>query len=298
MKQIFCSAFNSVILVLALFFSACTGKSDNNKAVIKALQESLENSNNSINLSSNQILQSLDEKSRDYATKERAGIWLPKAQQIQKLSEDIFNYIEGLKKINKINAETANELFEKLLKHKDNILAVDSSIKNEFTRSIILVTKSFDIVKQKGNDFFNAFFRNSSALSTLSILTELQNNIKIIETKILFYCHNMIGSVDGDDFFTSFEAIVGQSSSYVKTGEKIEITAGIGSFSTRGSPVITINRKNVTLSENGVAIYSFKASNKPGKHFVPVTLEFTDHDGKKMTQEFAVEYTVAKVCDQ
>lgn len=108
----------------------------------------------------------------------------------------------------------------------------------------------------------------------------------------------MIGRTDGDGFFTSYQAIVGQSSSYVKAGEKIEITAGIGSFSTQERPVITINRNNVSLRETGAAVYSFKASNKPGKHFVPVKIEFTNQDGQKMTQEFNVKYTVAKPCDQ
>jgi hypothetical protein len=98
MKSLFGHTYNSVFLAVILFFSACSGKSDNNNAVIKALQESMESSNTALNMNSNQILRSLDEKSRDYATKERADIWFPRAQQIQKLSQTIFNYIEELKK--------------------------------------------------------------------------------------------------------------------------------------------------------------------------------------------------------
>ncbi len=298
MKSILCRPSNSAVLAMMLFFSACTGKSDNNKAVIKALQESLESSNTAINVSSTDILHSLDEKSRDYSTKERADVWLPKAQHIQKLSEEIFNYVEGLKKANNIKIKTANELFAKLMRHKEDILAVDSSIMYEFAKNIILISRSFDTTKQTGNDFYNTFFRNSAALSTSAMLTKLQNNIKIIENKTITYCHNKIGVTDGDGFFDSFSAIAALSSSYVKAGEAIEITAGICSFSTRESPVITINRKNISLRETGEAIYSFKASNKPGKHFVLVRIDYFDQNGNKQYITKQLEYTVAKECDQ
>jgi len=265
-------------------------------AVIKALQESMENSNASINISSTQILHSLDDKSRDYSTKEKADIWLPRAQKIQKLSEEVFNYIEGLKKTNKINAETANELFARLIKYKEDILTVDSSIRYVFAENLNLISMSFDTAKQTGNDFYKTFFKNSFSLSTSAMLSKLQNNIKVIENKTVTFCHQQIAFHGHIDYF--FEALVGQNSKYVKAGEKIEITAGIGSFSTQARPVITINRKNVPLRETGAAVYSFKASNNPGKHFVPVKIEFIDQNGIKNIREFSVDYTVAKECDQ
>lgn len=298
MKSILCCASNSVVLSVLLFLSSCSGKSDNNKDVIKALQESMENSNTSINMSSAEILQSLGEKSRDYATKERAGIWLPKAQEIQKLSENIFNYIEGFKKTSKVSVETTNELFARLIKYREDILAVDSSIRYDFDKNIILVTKTFDTAKQTENDFHNTFFRNSTLLATSAMLAKLQNNIKIIENKTIAYCHNKIGSLDGEGYFSSFSTIVGQSSSYVKAREAIEITAGVGSFSRAAQPKIAIKGIPIIVNYNGIGHFKFKASNKPGKHFVPVKIEFTSQDGINETHEFTVEYTVAKECDQ
>ena len=296
MKSILCCAFNSAVLAVMLFFSSCSDKSDNNKAVIKALQESMESSNASINMSSTQILYSLDDKSRDYITKDKAGIWLPRAQQIQKLSEDIFKYIEGLKKISKVNAKTANELFARLTKHKEDILSVDSSIRDVFAKNLNLISMSFDTTNQTRNDFYKTFFKNSSALSTSAMLTKLQNNIKVLENKTITFCHEQISVHDHIDSFN--EALVGQNSKYVKAGEKIEITAGVLAFRTRANPIITINRNKIVTGGNGISVYSFKASNKPGKHFVPVKIEFTDQNGIKNTREFTVEYTVAKECDQ
>lgn len=298
MKSILCRSSNLALFAVMLFLSACSGKSDNNKEVIKALQESIENSNTSINVSSTDILHSLDEKTRDYATKERASIWLPKAQQIQKLSEEVFSYIEGLKKSIKINAETANELFARLMKYKEDILAVDSSVRYEFARNIILISRSFDTTKQTVNNFNNTFFRNSDPLLISAMLIRLQNSIRVIENRTITYCHSQIGQTDGDGFFDSFSAIAALSSSFVKAGDRIEVTAGMGSFSTQARPVITVNHQNVPLMETGAAVYSFKASNKPGKHFVPIKIDFYDQDGNKQYVRKQLEYTVAKPCDQ
>lgn len=298
MKGILFFTGNLALLVAILFFSACSGKSNNNKEVIKALQESIESSNASINANSSDILHSLDEKSRDYTTQERAGKWLPKAQRIQKISEEIFSHIEGLKKSNEVNTETANELFARVMKYEEDIFATDSLIKYEFAKNIILISKSFDNTEQTGDDFYKTFFRNSTLLSISAMLTKLQNSIKLIENKTISYCHNQIGQTDGDGFFDSFSAIAALSSSYVKAGERIEITAGMGSFSTQARPVITVNHKNVPLMENGLAVYSFKASNKPGKHFVSLRIDFYDQEGNKQYVRKQLEYTVAKPCDQ
>ena len=297
MKKIPATTGYFLLFAMILLFISCSNKTSVDQKIIKSLDESLSNSTEIINLSSSQIIMSLQNKLADPATSERAIYWYPRAQQISAYTSDVNNYLKNLKRKKHLTNIEAKELFDRLRQYKQNVLAVDSSIRFEFTMNIILISRSFDTNKQTGNDFYNTFFKNSSALLTSAMLIKLQNNIKIIENKTFSYCHNMVGSVDGDGFFTSFETIVGQSSTYVKAGEKIDITAGIGSFSTHGSPVITINRKNVSLSETGVAFYSFKASNKPGKHFVPVTLEFTDQDGKKITREFTVEYTVAKECD-
>lgn len=298
MKNIFCYTYNPVILIAILFFSSCSGKSDGNKAVIKALQESLENSNNSINISNNQILQSLDEKSSDYVTKERASMWLPKAQQIQKLSDEIFNYIEGLKKSIKVNNEVVNELFARLIKYKEDILAVDSLIKYEFRGNITLISKAFDTSKQTGNDFYKPFFRNSTPLLISAMLTKLQGSVKVIENKTIAYCHNQIGSTDGHGFYTFFEAIVGQSSKILKPGQFIEITAAVARISMESKPEFSINRNLVDVNENGLAIYKFRVPKKPGNYSTPIRIKYTDENGLAVSRDYTVEYAVSKECDQ
>ena len=77
----------------------------------------------------------------------------------------------------------------------------------------------------------------------------------------------------------------------------MEIIAGVGAFSRRSKPVFTIKNKNVPIDENGTAILRFKAPHTPGKHFVPVKINFINEVGKEEEVIKNVEYTVIKEPD-
>ncbi|MEO5562680.1 MAG: hypothetical protein ABIR18_04575 [Chitinophagaceae bacterium] len=94
------------------------------------------------------------------------------------------------------------------------------------------------------------------------------------------------------DYYDSYSAIVVQGSAYIRAGEKIDITAGVGAFSKAAMPVITANGKLVLISYDGAEHYTFKASSQPGKHYVPVRIECIDEIGKKQIIERNVKYTV------
>lgn len=80
----------------------------------------------------------------------------------------------------------------------------------------------------------------------------------------------------------------------MQKGEIIEINAGVGAFSIKAEPNIVINGKHIDINSDGVAIYKFKSSSKPGKHYVPVSIEFIKPDGQKIKVEKKIEYTVAE----
>jgi len=71
----------------------------------KTVDKSLTDSNASIEKSNGTIFQSLAEKLSNAETKEKAAIWVPKANQAKKLSEDLYAYIEGLKKQVKVQSD-------------------------------------------------------------------------------------------------------------------------------------------------------------------------------------------------
>ena len=89
-----------------------------------------------------------------------------------------------------------------------------------------------------------------------------------------------MAATDGMEYLYYLFSIGRHSSSYVNAGEEIEITSGIGAFSKAAQPIILINGKNVSSDADGAAHYKFKASDKPGKHVVPVEINFTDQEGK------------------
>jgi hypothetical protein len=149
-----------------------------------------------------------------------------------------------------------------------------------------------------GKEFASKYFSTSNPVYTSAMLTKLQNSIKNIENKTLAYCHDKIGSTDGKGFFDSFALIIGQSNNNVKSGDKIEITAGLGVFSGRLQPEITINGKVAEINEEGIAVYKFKAPQKTGRYFVPVKSIFiSPSTGKPEIHETIVEYSVAAPCN-
>jgi hypothetical protein len=283
-------------LAIALLVSACSSKSNSNDAVVKALEESLENSNKAINMSSTTIMRSLEDKTQDPATLERASIWFSKAEQIVNLSTEASVYIEGLKKLKDINSEKAKELFIVLKKYKEDVLNVDSSIRYEFANSISALPYSIDSSENSEKKFGNKFFSTSNSLYTSAMLTKLQNSIKTIENKTLTYCHNKTTSHRIIDYFPS--PIIGQSSKYINPGDYIEISAGIGSFTTFPNQKISIGGNIIPLNQNIIAIAKIKGSKISGKHIVPVKISFINPvTGKEEIHETTIEYTVTAPCN-
>jgi hypothetical protein len=124
------------------------------------------------------------------------------------------------------------------------------------------------------------------------MLSKFQNNIRVIETRMLTFCHSKIP--DTWDGFDTYNAFVAASSNYVKAKQEIEIYAAVGAFSRAAMPEIIIADKSVPLEADGVAHYKFKAPEKTGKHIVHVKISFTDVGGRRQTVFKDIEYTVAQ----
>src|SRR5438477_12503949 len=63
----------------------------------KTVNNSLQNTNTTIDKSTGVIMESLQKKLEDAQTKEKALIWMPRAQKAQQYAQDIYKYIQGLK---------------------------------------------------------------------------------------------------------------------------------------------------------------------------------------------------------
>ena len=291
------------IIYWMIIFSFCSCNTHNDITVIKALDESLTKSNNIISSMNGEIFYALEKKLSDPVTHEKALVWYPKALLIHQTCDTMIAYIENLK--NNIKGESSetmrdlfeskkagNKLYERLKRCKEDLLNIDARLSNEFSNSIQVTTASFDSLPEKEKKFKETFFKSVPIYEAIAILNKFENNIKIAENKMLTYS-NFSSDVIVDDF-ESYSAIIAQSSSYVVKGEKIEITAGIGSFSRAAKPEIKINNRKMELNDMGFVRYNLKASDELGKHYVPVEITFIDQDGKKQTITKNVKYTVAE----
>ena len=63
----------------------------------KTVRRSLEITNGTVNQSTGRIMTSLEEKTKEDQTKERAIVWFPKAQQVVSFSDKLYADIEALK---------------------------------------------------------------------------------------------------------------------------------------------------------------------------------------------------------
>lgn len=308
-KEIFC--------LFAFILFACSGKKDNSLVTFNSLNEGLVNSNNIITTENELIYYSFMSKLEDPASHDKAILWQPKIMVVRKISADMIAYIEIVKHDLKVAAglkiqdgpevfdednstvvpelfETngnAKKLYENLKNYKDTLLRIDSEISREFNNLIIITTRSFDSSHEKNKNFTQSFFNNISVEAALSTLIKFQNNIKINENRIIFFINSKI--TDDRIIWDLFLPLTTQSSSYVKEGQEIEITAGVGSFITRPGTVISIDEKTQKIEPSGVAIYKFKAAGKEGKHYTTVKIEYIDQWGKKDSVTKRLEYTVS-----
>ena len=263
----------------------------------KTVNRSLENSNKQVNLSTETIMKSLQEKTTDPQTKERAIPWLEKATAVTTASKTIYDYIEGLKtkiltlaggkpgdpsvsfKEDNLDIVTkmmlkdgeGKKLFAALSKYQADILKIDTSIGIEFKNTPFVDLSNPPGRDGKMKDWEIAYFNMVPTVAGLTILSKFQNDIKTAENKVVTYCHTKVGEVKV--IFDTYTAIVGQNSNYLMPGQEIEIKAGVGAFSKQAAPQISIGGSSVAIGEEGYALYKGQAGGV-GAHSIPVRISF------------------------
>ena len=280
----------------------------------KVVDTSLQNSSNNLAAANTTLYKSLSDKLNDPKTAEKAQIWQPKADQAKKLSDEMTAYLEGLKKELKTeaglelregkesfkedNLEAASRLFgtkgkgkeleAKLKAYKAAMLAIDPTINTKFAKTLPVDTDP--PIGQDGTkkDFTTAYFNMTPTVAGLTLLSKFQNNIKNAENQVVTYCHEQIGAVVVK--FDKTGVLVGQSSNYVMPGQEVQITAGIGAYSSAAQPQISIGGASVPVID-GKGTYKVSASGS-GLRKVPVTIRYLDQDGKEQTKTEEVEYVV------
>lgn len=125
---------------------------------------------------------------------------------------------------------------------------------------------------------------------TLEVLNDLRIDNRLTESHLLSFCLKY--SVSYTDAFDKFDAIVTPSSTRVTQGEPIVIQSGIGAFSSKAHPKITIGGKLIPLNDEGIAVDTIYTDKELGKHAVRVDVEYTRPDGTRSTITKNVTYRV------
>jgi gliding motility-associated protein GldM len=285
----------------------------------KTINTSMESTNTTVKASSANILTSLEALTKDPAKGEKATFWYGKATQAKDLSDAAFNYLQDLKakivkeaggdinkpevKFKEDNLDIATRMLAEgkggkdlenmLAKYRTDILHIDPKIDTslQFGKAMPVDLTIPKTTSKAGKTWQGAYFHMVPTVAAITILTKFQNDIRSTENKVVSTCHEQVGKVE--IVFDAFEAIVGQNSNYLMPGQELEIRAGLGAFSTKKLPEITINGSRVATDEHGLAVTKIPAGAN-GQHKIPVVVSFIDQDGKPQTKTVDVEYTVGQ----
>ncbi len=288
----------------------------------KTVDRSLVTASGIVEKKNEEVFRSFKAKIEDPKTKEKAMLWLPKAQEAKKLATDIYTYMEALKKELKeesgltigedgkesykednLDAATrmfiseppngkgkGKELFDKLKAFKDKLLDIDPGMKKEIEASLPLDLTPLPTSGEAGKgDWAYGYFHMTPTVAAITILSKFQNDVKNSESQAVEYCHRQIGQVEL--IYDEFQAFAGTNSQYLMPGEELVITAGIGAFSKAARPTITVDGAAVPLNAEGAAEYKTRVSNS-GAGVKKVRISYLKPDGTPAVVEKEVRYTV------
>lgn len=306
-----------ICLAVAVSLLGC--HPEENPEQLKMVNQSLERINSSV-LNDNKIRIALWENRRkDSQTRSLADRWLPRVNKIHQYADSLRMMIEGVKSeliaqsdslkmdfvpvVRQLHSEdgVGIRLYEKLAEFKDSIpvlINLPGPANSKYIpNDIPLLPNYIDSMtvnnkQQFGKKWLEKSFGRSSSLMAMIILNKVENDVLTTEKTLYEYCESTfcIMPIIYDD---NYKAIAVLSSSYVKQGQPIEITAGVGGFTDAVKPRIIIKEKDMKLDSDGAVVHQFVAEGKPGKHNVIVKIEFYKPDGTREWITKTLYYTIA-----
>lgn len=283
----------------------------------RTVDNSLINTNNTINSSTSTIMTSLLGLTTKQETADKAKTWYQNAQKAQTLTKGMATYIDGLR--SRILAEAefnpakngdssfkqdnldiatrimveggeGKKLQQKLADYKRDLLNIDPLIAKEFANSLQIDLNPPQVQDKGNNTWEGAYFRMVPTVAAITILTKFKNDVKTSENKVVAFCHQQVGQVEVK--FDKFAPIVGQSTNYLLPGQELTITAGVGAFNSAAQPTISIGGSGAQVV-NGVATKTVNVGGV-GNGSIPILIRYVDQDNKTQTFSTEAKYTVGQ----
>lgn len=272
-----------------------------------------------------QAFRFFEDYSRLPEKRDQAAYYEQLAKKAKALSDDVYNYLQGLKEELKkesglkknekgeveysednLDAATrllvedgengkgkGKELFEKLKNFKDQLLQINDSMRTEIQSSLpidlSLPPYSASTPEEARNNWSYLYFHMTPTIAAVTILSKFQNDVKNSEAKAVEYFLKKVGSLPNPP--TDQSVIVLGSATKLYPGDELTITAGVGAFSKTALPSVSVDGASASVNDKGVAEYKLTAGS-PGTYSKRVTVTYKDLKGVTQTETKVVDYTV------
>jgi gliding motility-associated protein GldM len=137
----------------------------------------------------------------------------------------------------------------------------------------------------------NLTFQTLPLVAVITILSEMQLNVRNAETEVLNYLYTQI---DASSFkFNKLDAIVIPNSNYITQGSDYEATVFLSATDTTRSPEITVSGSKLPLDASGKGVYKVKATSVGTKTWGGI-IALRAPDGTIINYPFNASYVVAE----
>jgi hypothetical protein len=299
-------AFIFVTPLFLLLFSSCSENTELNNSLLNDLKQTQKSAYNLVDSFNKVYIKELEYKAEDPRTNININHWLSIARKVRNNTFDLLIYLYDLeKKINNTNTFSIalfdnrdSGLYTQLLRYRDKLLSTDSVIRSQLASQLTFINHRIDPFIMKGDMKTNEIYGHIGNQEALLLLQNIRTNAALNQLKILAVCDENARLNPGKYIHENFvSGIIGQASTILKPGEKLEIIAGVGYFSSDTSIRLHINGKLIKQGDDALAHYYQRTPSKPGKYFIPVKIEYGDQDGKQQIIEARIRYEVSKICD-
>ncbi len=319
---------NMMYLVLTALLALNVSKEILN--AFKTVNNSIISSNTVVSEKNKATYDGFVEAVKDPQTAAKAALWKPKADQVQTLSSDVFNYLEGVKldlkkrsdykvengeetfKEDDIDAPTymmieqkkGTEIYDKMMKLRKDLLATikpeDYTDPAAYKADLAAFDKNLPInmtiPKSTTGEKYSVDGKgwsegNFHMTPTIAALTILSKLQSDVKGSEAQLVDHYFSRIGKVKIvYDAFEAIASANTNYAMPGDPIEVYAGVGAFSDAAKPVITINGSNVPLV-NGMATFKTVAAGS-GERSVPVSITYVKPDGTAAKLDKVLKYTI------
>jgi len=277
---------------LIISFLLCGACHSADQTIEKELTASLDNNNQFIKGQTVMLLIDIQNKDADPKTHWLVEMWGPRVDTVCKLSKELYDCVDSIKTRPEIQTrQSLSTLLDKVEHFRQSVPGIflnDSfpspNIREDFEKDVKRMIIEFPFAA-------TAHMGSVSTTASPAVWSKIENDILLSEYHLVDYIYKHI-AVDYIDTYTRFVPLIHQNYSQLKRGQQLALTAGIGAYSS-ATKKVTIDGHPFKLNAEGYAQYKITAKNSPGKHRIPVKVEYTAPDGATRFFTKNVEYEIA-----